>query len=136
MEPKRHHNRVATGLAWAAGLVAGLLALTEVFGAAEHAVGRLRRLRRDLEKGLPPGKWDEAILGCSMHAVAAAWGPPPVTTVPRQLQIDENRPAYLLADTWYYPINPPGRIAMALCFVRGIVRRVEVIRSFGQEMPS
>jgi len=113
---------------WAAGLMFGLLAAAMAFGAADHAVGRLRRLRRELGKGIPPGKWSEAILGCSMQAVATAWGPPPITTAPQRIGADAALPAYLAADTWYYPINPSNKIAMAIHFARGIVRRVQVIR--------
>lgn len=127
MESHRHQGDLANGLAWAAGVMVGLLAAVMALGIADHAVGRLRRLRRELGKGIPPGQWSDAILGSSMHAVLAAWGPPPITTAPRLGETDAQLPSYLAANTWYYPINPSSRMGMAIYFVRGIVRRVQVI---------
>lgn len=129
MESQNQQGDGSKGLAWAAGLMFGLVAVIMAFAAADHAVGRLRRVRRDLNKGIPPGQWSQAILGSSMHAVAAAWGPPPLTTAPKCLGADSATLPYLTADTWYYPINPSRRLAMAIHFARGIARHVQIIRS-------
>jgi hypothetical protein len=129
MESQSNHLHPLHGLAWTAGIVLGLLAAALFVVTDDHAVGRLRRLWRELGKGIPPGRWSQAILGSTMRAVASAWGPPPITSAPHGRATGVPQPAYFTADTWYYPIDPARRIGMAIYFARGIVRRVRIIRS-------
>ncbi|MCC6421945.1 MAG: hypothetical protein IT447_00520 [Phycisphaerales bacterium] len=129
MDLQNDHPDPARWPAWTAGLVVGLLAAAVAYALADHAVNRLRRLRRDLDRGIPPGRWSHAILGSTMRAVSVAWGPPLITTAPQRDATAMTVPAYFTADTWYYPINPTRRLGMAIHFARGIARRVQVIRS-------
>jgi hypothetical protein len=85
---------------------------------------RRRRMLRELgraprRQSLPQLR--DAILGAAKREIASVLGPPQSASV--------GRPT---ADTWYYPLRPGERLAMAISFDRGLARDVEFFTSPGR----
>ena len=70
----------------------------------------------------------DAILGNSKEAVAAVFGPPPTAVTPEGSS-SGRAPSYWQADTWYYPLDPREKRAMAVRFERGVAKDVEFIHA-------
>ena len=73
----------------------------------------------------------DAILGNSKEAVAAVFGPPPTAVTPEgaRSSLSGRAPSYWQADTWYYPLDPREKRAMAVRFERGVAKDVEFIKA-------
>lgn len=80
-------------------------ALSTRRGAGNRQYSRLNALR-------------SAIVGVQKKQIAAVLGPPRATI---------GRGNYLTDDTWYYPIDPNRRRALAIEFDRGVARQAQVI---------
>ena len=107
----------AAGVALLCAAILGALTLTHLVRAITmRRIGggkfsRLEALRR-------------AIVGVQKKQIAAVLGPPRATI---------GRGHYLTDDTWYYPIDPRQRLALAIEFDRGVARQTQVVEGVRTE---
>ncbi|MGH7213724.1 MAG: hypothetical protein ACREIT_03035 [Tepidisphaeraceae bacterium] len=124
---------VARWFLWTAGVVAGVASLLALGQRAACHKGFRWRGGQSLPRGSRTALLHDAIVGNTKQAVASVFGPPPTATGWRRLAAaspgSSAPPAYLEADTWYYPIDPDRKRAMAIQFDRGLARRVEFIET-------
>jgi hypothetical protein len=68
-----------------------------------------------------------ALIGRARTEIVVVLGPPPATSVPEPTESKLHAPAYLTAESWYYPLDVRKRLAIALTFVNDLVASVERI---------
>jgi len=107
------------------GGVGGVASVAVIFGTILGALTFAHVLRTLISRrGAGAGQFSRlnalrnAILGVQKKQIAAVLGPPRATI---------GRGHYLTDDTWYYPIDPKQRRALAIEFDRGVARQTQVI---------
>ena len=66
------------------------------------------------------------ILGTRKHTVAEVLGPPPAAGAAGKPSAP-GQPHYWYAGTWYYPLDPAEKSAVAIEFSQGVATKVDVI---------
>ncbi|MEO6437293.1 MAG: hypothetical protein ABIP55_16240 [Tepidisphaeraceae bacterium] len=117
------HALVLIGGVLAAAALAGQTRvgawLRGFFSAGDGAMrDRLRARLLDARLTLPQLR--EALLGRSKAQIASRFGPPSTALMNRPGRGRLGPSAFWHADTWYYPIDPDEKTAMAVTFDRGV----------------
>lgn len=111
----------------------GLGAMALLMGGAVGAWVALRKWLSSAPAMEPPprdpGALLRAIVGNDKHAVMAVLGPPRASAgfaaVAPALLV---RADFLVADTWYYALDPQARTAIVVRFDSGVAQHAELIR--------
>ena len=118
-------NVLSKAVCWTAGLFAGITGLRPARGGA----GRLPLLESG-EAG--DGDMRAALLGRHRRQIMRALGVPPTACVGWGVAVSPvARDAFWHASTWYYPVNPAQRTAIAIRFERDLARHIEYIGAPG-----
>jgi hypothetical protein len=117
-------NVLSKAVCWTAGLFAGITGLRPARGGSRLPL---------LESGEPEGgDMRAALLGRHRRQIMRALGAPPTAWVGMGVSVSPvARDAFWHASTWYYPVNPAERTAIAIRFERDLARHVEYIGAPG-----
>lgn len=96
------------------------------FLAAPHVKPARDALARRIEAGWSLAALRGSIVGRRKASIVAAYGPPRTARSVADYRATMGRTTtFWSADTWYYPVDPRTRTAMAVEFVENVARDVE-----------
>ena len=144
--PPKYADRLpAAVLQWLRGFLAGLMAAA-LASAEKRREAQLVRWAEQWRRwvqplvesaGAPPedepdadtlGPLRAALIGRARTEIVVVLGPPPATSVPEPTEAKvHGGPAYLTAESWYYPLDVRRRVAIGVTFVNDLVASVDRI---------
>ena len=109
-----------------AGMVSAMiLARAPFFRKMLLRLGQKRRRPRKPSRRRSLPMLAQAILGSSRSSIKAVFGPPRSATVEGVGVVVHPQHVYWQSDTWYYPLNRNGPMALAIQFIDDLATKVE-----------